>query len=245
MAEEVKLTEGEQVKAPEVKVEESKDAPTIGDVMGTEAKEESKVEEPKTIGLDKFLELKKENKEFKKAIKSLESQIQEGGTKEEISESISDLSEEYPDVDPKFLQKLVKTIKAESERDLDDKVSSKLKPFEEKEKREKLQTIFKEGFTQAMETMPEYNKVVNEDTIFKLSLIPDNQKKTFAQLIEETYGNAIGGKRTMQTTTPGGGKEPEPLDVARAAKDTTYFLEVMANPKLKAEYNRQMLLKGF
>lgn len=249
MSEDVKVIEGADEKVVEAPKEEakaeSKEEKTIGDVMGTEDKEESKSEALKTVGLDKFLEEKRGRKALEKELKDLKKLIEEGGTKEEVSASISELSEEYPDVDPKFLQKLFKTIKAESEKELEEKLSSKLKPLEEKEKRQKIKAVFKEGFTQAMENMPEYTKIVNEDVIFQLSLLPENQKKTFAQLIEETYVNAIGGKRTMQTTTPGGGKEPEPLDVARAARDTAYFNEVMADPKLKAQYNEQMLRKGF
>jgi hypothetical protein len=249
MAEEANVTQGEEVKSP-AEVVEAPTAPaveeakpqTISDMLGDEAEKPKK---PETVGLDKFLAEKKARKALEGEIKELKTLIETGGTKEEVSDSLDELSKEYPDVDPKFLQKLVKTIKADAEKGVDEKISSKLRPIEEKERKAKLETVFKKGFTEALDTMPEFQKVVNEDVIFKLSLLPENGSKTFAQLIEETYSNAIGGKRTYQTTTPGGGKEPEPLDVARASRDTAYFLEIMANPKLKAEYNKQMLYKGF
>lgn len=210
---------------------------TISEVMG-----EPKKEEPKTVGLDKFLDEKRGRKALEKEVASLKKLIEDGGTKEEISESLSELSDEYPDVDPKFLNKLVKTIKAETQKELDDK----FRPLEEKDRQVKLQTVFKKGFSEAIDTMPEYSKVVNEDVIFKLSLLPENGNKTFVQLIEETYSNALGGKRTLDTTVaPRGGKEPEPLDIGKARKDPAYFAEIQANPKLKAQYNDQMLRSGF
>jgi hypothetical protein len=93
--------------------------------------------------------------------------------------------------------------------------------------------------------MPEFTSIVNPGVIKALSLLPQNASKTFPQLIEETYGNAISGKRTMQTTTPGGGKDSAPLDYTKATQDMSYYNEVMANPKLKAEYNQKMLSQGF
>lgn len=247
MAEEATTTPEVEVKTPEAEttVETTPTVEvkqTISEMLGDKPE---KVEDPKTIGLDKFLHEKKERKALEKEVKDLRKLIEEGGNKEEISESLSELSEEYPDVDPKFLQKLAKTIKAETEKGFEEKLSSKFKPIEEKERGEKLKTVFNKNYTEAIETMPEYKKVVNENVIFKLSLLPENGDKTFVELIEETYSNALGGKRTLNTTTPGGGKEPEPLDVARAARDGEYFKQVMADPKLKEAYNRQMLLKGF
>lgn len=226
--EEVKETTPE--KTEDTPKEESK---TIGDVMG----ESEEKEELKTVGLDKFLEEKKARKALEKELKDLKIQIESGATKEEISESLLELSEEYPDVDPKFLSKLVKTVKAEAQKEIE----SKLKPIEEKERKEKVQAIFKKGFSEALEEMPEYTKVVNEDVIFKLSLLPENRKKTFSQLIEETYSNALGGKRTLETNTPRGGKEPESLDINRAKTDLAYFKEIMDNPKLKKEYNELLV----
>jgi len=85
--------------------------------------------------------------------------------------------------------------------------------------------------------MPEYENLVNREVIKVLSLDPKNANKTFAQLIEETYGKAITGKRTIETTKPGGGKEPTEIDFDKALKDTEYFKEIMSNPTLKKKYN--------
>ena len=240
MSEELKDTQGEELQTPaeQPATPEGETKQTIGDLLG-EDKGKPK-EEPKTVGLDKFLEEKKARKALEKEIKDLRKLVEVGGTQEEVSESLAELAEEYPDVDPKFLNKLVKAIKTESTKE----VEAKLKPFEEKERKQKLEAIFKRGFNEALEEVPEYSKVVNEDVIFKLSLLPENGQKTFVQLIVDTYSNALGGKRTMETTSPRGGKEPEALDVDRAKRDTEYFKEVMSNPKLKKEYNEALIARG-
>jgi hypothetical protein len=92
-----------------------------------------------------------------------------------------------------------------------------------------------------MAEMPEYSAIVNKDVIKTLSLDPANQNKTFQQLIEETYGNALGGKRTLETTTPRGGKALESVDFDRAKKDGKYLEEVLANPDTKKEYNEGLI----
>lgn len=201
--------------------------------------------EKEMVPLSSLMEFKKENKDLKKAIKKLEDAINAGDTsKDDIAKEIEDLADEY-DVDPKFASKLVKILEARAT----EKVGEAMKPILEqnkkltqKEKDDLIDKAFTKHFAAAMETMPEYEEIVDAETIKALSLLPKNAKKTFAQLIEETYGRAITGKRTIDDTKPGGGKEPELLDMEKARKDTEYFKEVMANPTLKAEYNKRMLL---
>lgn len=191
-----------------------------------------------------FLNEKRDRKEAQKRVKELEDQIAAGATTTEVNSSISDLAKEF-DIDPNFLDKLTKTIRSETEKELGDRLDSKFKPLEEKERLEKIDKAFNEHYSKAIESMPEFKEVVNPAVIKSLSLLPQNANKTFPQLIEETYGSAITGKRTLPNTTPGGGKDPQPLDYTRANTDKTYFKEVMADPKLKAEYNDRMLREGF
>jgi hypothetical protein len=227
MSEQVITTPEVEEKTPTEPTEQKEQ--TIGEVL------ETKPEEPKekpTIGLDKFLEIKKENKQLAKALKDLEAKLDTGATSEEISDDLNDLAEEF-DVDKKFLSKLEKKIESR----LESKFESKLKPLTEEKTIKRIDEAFKTHFTKALEEMPEYTNIVNPDVIKQLSLNPANSKKTFQQLIEETYGNALGGKRTIETSQPRGGKEPTEIDFERARKDTAYFNEVMSNPTLKAKYN--------
>lgn len=222
---------------PETTVEQ-----TIGDVL--ETKEVPVEKHVNTIPESAFLSEKKARKEAEKRIKDLEDQIKNGSSQREVSDDIASIAKEY-DIDPSFLDKLEKSIRSKTERELKDEISSKFKPIEEQEKQARIDKVFQEHYGLAIQSMPEFSNIVNPGVIKALSLLPQNANKTFAQLIEETYGGAITGKRTIQSTTPGGGKDPAPLDYDRANKDSAYFDEVMANPKLKAEFNEKMLRSGF
>lgn len=207
----------------------------------TEQKPISEIlDEPKTVGLDKFLAIKKENKAFEQRIKELEDSINSATTYEDVADDVEDIGNEY-NVDPKFLSKLTNSIKKE----LEGKLDAKLEPITKREKEASIEKIFSKHYDKAMESMVDYEDVVNRDVIKQLTLLPSNKDKTIPQLIEETYGRTITGKRSIETTTPGGGKEPEPLDYARAKKDTEYFAQIMADPKKKAAYNERMITEGF
>lgn len=189
---------------------------------------------PETVGIDKFLDEKKGRKEAEKALKDLQEKMAVGDTpKAELTGDLADIAAAFPDVNPQFLEMIGKAI--------DKKNQEKLKPFEEKEKQEKIDAAFNKAMKETLEAMPEFADAVNPDVIKSLAKDPQNANKTFTQLVEETYGYAVTGKRTLETTKPGGGKEPAPLDYNKALKDSEYFGEVMANPKLKAEYNAEML----
>ena len=100
--------------------------------------------------------------------------------------------------------------------------------------------LFTEHFTKTMAEMPEYEKIVNRDVIKTLALDPRNANKTFAQIIESAYGHLITGKRTLETTKPGGGKEDTTIDFNKARSNGEYFKEIMADPELKKQYNSEI-----
>lgn len=204
------------------------------------------VPEPKeTVGLDKYLTEKNARKAAETKVKQLEDSIKAGATKAEVTADIAAISAEYPDVDVNFLNKLANAIKTQVEKESDAKIEERVKPLEAKEKAKKIDEAFQQHFKIAMDAMPEFKDIVNAEVIKTLSLDPKNANKTFSQIIEDTYGSALTGKRTVDTTIPGGGKDTEPLDFAKARKDSSYFDVVMANPRLKKEYNERMLTEGF
>jgi len=201
--------------------------------------------QPNHVPESAFLKEKMARKDAEKRIKELEEKIRSNDApRSEVSEDIASIAKEF-DIDPSFLDKLEKSIRSKTEREVEDKISSKFKPMEEKEKQVAIDKAFDTHYNAAIASMPEFKEVVNPGVIKALSMLPQNGDKTFAQLIEETYGNAITGKRTIVSTTPGGGKDPQPLDYARAQKDKAYFNEIMQDPKRKAEYNSIMLTSGF
>lgn len=242
---------------PEVKPEAAAAAEKT-DTTGGEAKEPTAGEvaagntvptkkESDTIPVSAFLDEKKGRKEAErvaaeanKALADLKKSIEDGATKSQVSTDIAEIAKEY-DVDPIFLGKFAKAMEAKAEA----AAEAKLRPIEEKDRQAKIDAAFKTAYESAMDKMPEFAKIVNPEVIKILSLDPKNGNKTFTQIIEEAYGGVVPGKRTIETTTPGGGKEPAPLDMNRARKDTAYFNEIMASPKLKEEYNAEMLRRGF
>jgi hypothetical protein len=229
-------TPGEEVK--DTKVEDVKvsteTTETIGELLNEKPKAES-------VPLAKFLELKNENKAFQKQLKELQATIETGASKKEVSKDLKAIADEH-NVDADFLQEFAQAVKAQAEAEIDDKISSKLKPLEDKERNEKIDKVFNEHFSKTMESMPEYDKIVNKGVIKTLSLDPSNANKTFSQLIEMSYGHLITGKKTMEQTQARGGKDDTgSVDYMKARKDPAYFKEVMADPSLKAKYNEEML----
>lgn len=211
--------------------------PTIAELTQSE-------KAPESVPLAVHLESKKEVKQLKQAIRDLETKVSAGASQKEVSADIASLGKKY-EIDPDFLSELSETIRTGAKNDALGEVESVLRPLQEKEKADALAKVFNEHYSKAIESMPEYKDIVVPSVIKTLSLDPSNANKTFVQLIEETYGSAITGKRTIESTTPGGGKEPQTLDYARAKADTEYFQQVMASPKLKEEYNAKMLSSGF
>lgn len=199
-----------------------------------------KIEEHDTVPLSTFLEMKKESKNAQKQINELKSLIESGASDKKISKELKDIAEEH-NVDEAFLQEFASTVQRQAEQEIDKKIALRLKPVEDKAKAEKANVAFEEHYIKILEAMPEYKDIANKDVIKSLSLDPRNQNKTFTKIIEETYGNFVQGKKTIETSTPRGGKDDnQDIDFSRI-KDSNYFKEVMESPILKGKYNQDML----
>jgi hypothetical protein len=205
----------------------------VGDLFKADEKESKMVPE------SQLLSYKNEIKGLRKELNRVQEMVAEGASKSEVSESLKDIAKEF-NVDEKFITKLSAAIKAEADADIDEKVSSKLKPLAEKENAQRIDKIFNDHFERTLEQMPEYRDIVNKEAVKSLTLDPANANKTFAQILESAYGHLVQGKRTIDAAKPRGGKEPAPLDYEKARKDSTYFKEVMADPTLKKEYNSEL-----
>lgn len=195
-------------------------------------------DKPKTVGLDKFLEVKKQNKEKDKIIAALQKSVDQGATKVELSDELAALAKKF-EVNEDFLKELGKTFQKqlpknevkEDEEDEEDEVTAS----------EIRDDRFSKHYDLIIKDLPEFKEIANKKTIKKLSMDPENRDKTLTEILEDTYGGAIKGRSTLNDTKPGGGKEAETLDVAKARKDPEYFKKVMADPRLKAEYNANLL----
>lgn len=243
MTEQVKPTEGAPVEKLPV---EAKTIQQIAEEVAPTG--DKKPEGEDKVPLATFLDVKKDAKRLEKQVAELQAQISSGDfSKKEVSASIEAMAEKF-DVDPAFMSEFRQTILAEVTAEAEKKAGEILKPILErdadltkKEREAQIEKAFRKHYGEALERMPEFNEIADADTIKALSLLPQNANKTFAQLIEDTYGKAIVGKRTIEPTKPNGGKEPTSLDFEKARADTEYFKQVMANPQLKAEYNKKML----
>lgn len=117
------------------------------------------------------------------------------------------------------------------------KLAQKLEQIEERDRRAQLEATFKLHLDRALENAPEYKDIANVEVIKQMAFNPANANKTYKQLLEEAYGNALTGRRTIETTTPRGGAKDTKLDMKRAQTDTEYRREVLADPELKKQYN--------
>jgi len=125
------------------------------------------------------------------------------------------------------------------------KLAERLETIEQKEKVAKMEAGFAIGLEKALQNAPEYREVVNVSVIKALAFNPANANKTYRQLLEEAYGNAITGRRTVETTTPRGGAKDTTLDRKRAEKDAEYRREVLADPELRKQYNEGLTDRVF
>jgi hypothetical protein len=242
------MTEVTDVKAPvvESKQTEAKVEPKVEATAAPEAnvgellQGKEAVAEPKMVPESALIEYKKENKVLLKELKKTQDMIAEGATKKEVSASLKAIAEEYK-VDEGFLTKLSALIKADAEADVDERVSSKLKPIQEKENATRIDKIFSEHYDKTLEAMPEYKDIANRGVIKSLTLDPANANKTFAQILENAYGHLLPkGKRTLDAAKAGGDKEPAAVDFRKAKSDPEYFKEIMADPARRKEYNADL-----
>jgi len=117
------------------------------------------------------------------------------------------------------------------------KLADKLAKIEEKERQVRQDAILSEGIDKALAEAPEYKKVANTDLLKQMAMLPQNKDKTFNQLLDEAYGNAISGKRTIESTTPRGGAADVKVDMERAQRDAEYRKEILRDPEMKKQYN--------
>lgn len=219
-------TEGQDTK-PEQKIEDTKvDEQPVGEILKTTP---AKSQKPDSVPFAVFEALKKDMKELK-------AQVDKQNQPKIDDDDLQQLAEKYQ-VDGNFLNELAGVIDKKNAA----KYGSEIDNLKQSSHKTEIDQAFKTAYKSAISRLPEYKDIVNQDVIKGLSMLPENSTKTFSQLIKETYGNAIVGKKTMEPTTPGSGKESDSLDFAKAQKDPEYFKEVMKDPAMKKEYNAKMI----
>ena len=223
-----------ETKVEETKVEEKKEtAPETTETLEEIQKEE--VEKP-TVGLDKYMSEKKARKSAEDRAEALALEIETlkadpAKSKTEIADDIAALAKEH-NIDEEFLQKLATTVHAKAKKELEAEFLPKINKVNAENAAEKVEKKFTVLFDKTLDENPEYKGIVNRDVIKTLALDPKNAKKTLPQIVEETYGNAVTGKKTMETG-PSGAKVEKP----NFSKVTASDLErINSDPALKKEY---------
>lgn len=117
------------------------------------------------------------------------------------------------------------------------KLAQKLEQLEVDKRTADLNKVFEQNFNATLDKHPEYKDIANVEVIRQMAFNPANANKTYRQLLDEAYGNAVIGRRTIETTTPRGGAKDGVLDMRRAQTDTAYRHEVLADPVLRKQYN--------
>jgi len=218
----------EPVVEAEAPAEEPKEEVTIKDVVGEQPETPKHNSKPESVPIDVFIDMKKELKE---EIRSLKKDFDSKGS---VTSDLNmrDLASKH-DVSEDLVADLANAIESKTVGAFEERFKS----IEAKDKQKDVKAALDKHFAEAIEEMPEYKDIVAPDVIKSLALKAENQDKTFSQLIEETYSRAITGKRTVESTTPRGGQDPQTVDIKKAQTDPAYFKEVMADPDLKAQYN--------
>jgi tetratricopeptide (TPR) repeat protein len=200
-------------------VEEVKSEESIGEALGEDTpKEESKESEDKTkptVGLDKLMKEKKRRKEAEKRAEELQKLIDEDD---------DDDSDDDPDDSD---------VQHDSSN-VDERLNKLEREKQQKEREEKFDKLWEK----TLEANPEFKEIADKEIIQQLAYNPKNSQKTLSQILEKAYGNLLQGRPSIETDVPASDPEPGKVDVEKAQTDSAYFKKVMADPKLKEEYNK-------
>jgi len=215
-------------------LEDTKNA-IVGDVIPASDKKEVK-----TVPEAVFLEEKNTRKELAKELKDIKKLLEDGASRKEVSADVKEIAEEFG-LDEEAINKLISKVGQVTKAEYDKEIEAKLRPLQEKDRAESFDKTFNEHYDKLMEALPEYKNLANREVIKVLASDPKNANKTFAKILEDSYGHLVAGKKTIETTQARGGVSDSPIDFNRAKKDMEYYKEIMASPELKKKYNESLI----
>lgn len=201
----------------EVVTEEEAVVETLEESLGTSdtpkdnTKNDTKAKD--SVSLKKYLAEKKKRQDAEKQL----SELQDVGDDEDDDDS-DDLDVDQPSND----------------------VTDRLAKLESDKKRAELNSKYDALYTTTMDANPEFKDIADKEVIKQLALNPANRSKTLPQILEQTYGKLLQGRPSIETDVSPTNPTPGKVDVDKARSDPTYFKEVMADPKMKAEYNESI-----
>ena len=211
----------------------------VGDIIKTDEKPPEEVK-ARTVPEAVFLEEKRERKELAKELKEVKKLLEEGASRKEVSADVKEIAEEFG-LTEQAVAKLIAKVGEQTKAEYDKEIEAKLAPIQAKERAENVEKTFNEHFDKLMEAMPEFKGIASKDVIRALAADPRNANKTFAKILEDSYGHLVVGKKTLEKTEARGGVSDAPIDNKRMINDMEYYKEVMANPELKKKYNEEFI----
>lgn len=227
MAEEVKDTQGEEVKIP---TEGTVEAEIAKEVEKSEVVKETK--EPQTVPLSVYLALKDDVKELKQIIK-------ESSKSEKSSvtiEGIKDLTKKYPDVNEEFLQDILTSATKNAQAEIDKEYKPIIQKQEEERTKKAFDEAFDKVFDKALKDNPDLPKNIDKNVIKALALTPEYKTKPIGEILKTLY--------TSEDTDGKNSSENEMRNNADRVDDIVNFDKitpeqrkaVMADPVARAKY---------
>jgi AraC-like DNA-binding protein len=174
-----------------------------------------------TVPLKKYMEEKRARRDIESQVETLQEEITKLKTNTAtgainlttVNDEIRRLAQEH-NVDESFLTSLVstvrKTTKEEIRGEMEKDFSPKISQIERERAIEKAERKFEEAYSKALAENPEFNGIVNKDVIKTLAFSQQNSKKTLSEIIDDTYGSAVQGKKSIETQHAS--KQPTEVD---------------------------------
>lgn len=199
---------------PEESNEESLAEALGGDTSSDDADDEPAEE---MVPLSKHLATKKKLKEAKRALKEREAARDDDDDDDDFEDDPDDSDD----------------VKEKS----NSKTEERIARLEAERAREKQEAKFNELYKNTIQKNPEFKDIADKEVVRQLALSKENSALTLPQLLEKTYGRALQGRPTVDTSNKPAKPKSGDIDYDKAKADPSYFKEIMSDPDLKKEYN--------
>ena len=204
---------------------------TLGELMTPKQPEPAN----DTVPLSKYMDEKRE----RRALEDRIAELTKSSTGDDLAGRLSTLAEKY-EASPELLKEIGKVI-AENKKDamdsVDQKINAILPKFAELENSKKIEQfnkVFSDRFDTLIADQPEYKDVANMEVLKQLAMLPSNSHLTLNQLAENTYGNAVKGKKSIESGKSSGGSDTASVDFSKMTDEQ--WETVKQSPELKAAY---------
>lgn len=195
-----------------------------------------------TVPLKKFMDEKRDRKAAEERASALEKEVADLRVRSiamrpaEVNEEARRIAAKF-DTSEEFVAEVFTAARKSAKEELETTIAPKLSKLENERLIEQRERKFDDVLATALDEMPEYKDIVSKEALKALAFNPANAKKTMAQILEETYGNAVKGKRTLETGHAG----KTPKEPNYTAPTETDWAEINSNPAAKEKWSKEAL----